>query len=230
MAATRPPIFVQATPSPVLDWLAGKRPEDLDILELEDGRRLYPDALKRRKKGSDELEVVPVRIRPPSSRDKALARLDALSWARDLAAEVRRDVPPDFTISQAEAIFGREYVDELDTKCIVARCTHDWDEPHDQYMLPRMLDEHYDHGSIYDLWDRICFWFERSDVRVDKLDREAMITVLAAIDRVRNVSPLVAIAGGARDSFIVSMASQLHNFLTDKSSSPSTASSTPTVT
>jgi len=209
----------------IAEWFAGKRPEDLDIVEFGE-QRLYPDSLKRRStKDPDKLVEARVRIRPPTSRDKALARVDALVWAREIVAErVSRSaqLPDLFTIEQAESYLGRVYFDELDTKCIVARCTHEWEPPHDQYLLPEFLDKAHDSASIMDLWDRMNFWHSFCDVRVSNLSEEATLQVLAAIDRVRNVSPLVAIAGGARDNFIVSMAGQLLSLRTPKSSSGST--------
>lgn len=201
----------------VADWFAGKDPAELEVLEYEIGnQRLYPDSLKRRCRADrTKFEEVKVRIRVPTSRDKALAKLDALVWARELAGEVSgmRDLPPTFTIKDAEAYLGAFYFDELDTKCIVARCTHEWEAPHGQYMLPQMLDKHHEHASILDVWDRLLFWNEHQDVRHGELTEQQFIQVLAAIDRVRNVSPLAAIGGSARDSCIVSMAVQLRSFL-----------------
>jgi hypothetical protein len=204
--------------NPILDWLAGKRPEDLAIIEHE-GTRLYPDTLKRRTSSDpNELEIVEVLIRPPTSRDKAMARLDALQWALKLAREGgRKDLPPALTIQQAEAMLGATYFDELDTKCLVARCTHNPDPPHDQYLLPWILDTRHEHGSIMDLWDRISFWYDFTDVRVDELDDEQFLQVLAAIDTVRNVTPLLGFAGAARDGFVTTMARQLLSYRTPKS-------------
>lgn len=209
---TSPPV------NPVLDWLKGKRLEDLEIVE-HGGRRLYPDELKRRRKDDPtELEVVPVLIRPPTTQDKAMARLDALAWAHRLARENgRKDLPKGLTIKEAEAIFGAAYFDELDTKCIVARCVHNPEPPHDQYLLPWILDARHDHGSILDVWDRICFWHDFTDVRVQNFDADTFLEVIAALDRVGNVSPLVGFGGATRDAFVLTMARRLASSPTDKS-------------
>lgn len=194
-------------------------PEELDILELDSGQRLYPDSLKRRAKDGS-VEEVRVRIRAPASRDKALAKLDALIWARELAGEtaLSASLPKALTLEQAEAYLGSVYVDELDTKCLVARCTHDWEAPHDQYMLPQYLDKQHDHASIVDLWERINFWHSYQDVRATELDEDKFLGVVTAIATRRNLSPLLVIAGSARDSCIVSMAERLQSFLTPSSS------------
>lgn len=217
-----PPVTAWQKPdrNPVDEWLAGKRPEDLDLVEVG-GRRLYPDTLKRRSLDDPSvLEVVPVLIRAPSSEDKVLARLDALEWARNMAQGhgLAVDLPASLTIAQAEALLGQSYFDELDTKCLVARCTFSPSPPHDQYLLPQILDKRHDHASVLDLWDRITFWYDFGDVRARDLDDDAMIDILSAIDKVRNTTPLLAIAGSARDSLVVSMASQLVALRTAKSS------------
>jgi hypothetical protein len=200
-------------------WLSGKDPAELDILELN-GRALYPESIKRRnKKHRDVIESVAVRLRVPSTIDKANARIDALAWAQKIAKLPHRP-----TVPEAEATLGGAYFNELDDKCLLARCIFEHEPPHDPYLLAEFLDEVHEHASLLELWDRLSFWQSWEDVRVGELDEQKFLTIVAAIDRVRNLGPLVAIAGSARDSCVISMAVRLQSFLTPKSSSPSTES------
>jgi len=214
----------------VLEWLGGKSPEELDVVEFEH-RSLYPDTIKRRNpKDPSEILEKPIRLRVPNSRDRALARLDALQWAAELMKQQGHKPPEALTIPNAEACFGRVYFDELDTKCLLARCILEHDAPHMQYLLPELLDKNHEHASLMELWDRLNFYVSLEQVQVQELTEERFLAIVAAIDRRRNLSPFVAIGGSARDSFIISMASRLQSFLTRSCCSPSTETSTPTET
>jgi hypothetical protein len=207
----------------IADWFAGKSEAELDVIEVGH-RALYSDSVKKRdRKVPGKLQEVPVRLRVPNSRDKAMARLDALSWAKKLMSEAGYKAPERLTIEDAQAVLGAVYFDELDTKCLIARCTREHEPPHEQYMLYEMLDTLHEHASLMDLWDRLCFYQELEDVRVSELTEEQLLAVVAAIDGVRNLSPLVVIAGSARDSCIVTMACRLQSYLKRSSCSPSTA-------
>jgi hypothetical protein len=210
------------------DWLEGKDPADLDVIELG-GRRLYPDTIRRRGTKGDASKVVevPVRLRVPSTADKALARLDALRWARELVAQQGTKVAEQMTIAVAESLLGRTYFDELDTKCLLARCMFEADPPHDQYLLYGLLDSRHDHASLMEVWDRLNFYWDWEEPRTAEVDEGRFLAMVAAIDRVRNLSPLAGIAGSERVSFILSMASRLLPSPTGSSGAPSTASSTP---
>ena len=207
------------------EWLAGKRPEELDVIELQ-GRPLYLDAIKRRDPKTRELKEVPVRVRVPNTLDKATSRLDALKWAQKIARE--KDMPPPLDLGAAERMFGSAYFDEMDSMALLARCTLDVEPPHAQFMLVELLVPNYERGSLLELWARLNLYLSWETLQVEDITEERFLKAVAAIDTVRNLSPLVGIVGAQQDSFIISMAVRLQSYLTPKPSSPSTESSTPT--
>jgi hypothetical protein len=202
-------------------WLRGKTPEDLDIIEFE-GRPSYLDSIVRRNPKTGEVQSVPVRIISPSHMMKAKARMDALEW---LAKAFKLKERPSWT--EGIRLVGEAYLDTLDTVCLVARCTRDHDDPRHPHMHYEELDKYYVRSSIITLWESICQHDDGEDPRRDELGEEEFWTVVKAIEGARNCGPLVAIAGGARDAFVTSMASRLASYQTSKPCWPSTETSTP---
>jgi hypothetical protein len=201
-------------------WLQGKTGDDLDVIEFGP-RPAYLEHIVRRNPKSGERESVAVRICAPTHVDRCRARIEALEWVQKLA---RLDKRP--TWQEACDVFGPVYVDELDTVCLVARITRDHDAPEHQHRGYEALDELYGRASVMDLWERINVLDAWTDPRATELSEDDFWAVVATIDKVKNTSPLAAIAGGARDSFVTSMASRLLNFRISKSPSPSGATST----
>lgn len=199
-------------------WLQGVQPEDLDAVELE-GRYYYRTALQRRDdKGA--LQEVLVRVTVPTNFDKARARVDSLEWVQKLARLKARP-----TWEEAQKLFGEEYVDQLDTLCLVARITRDEDDPNHQYMWYEDLDRYHTRRSLEALQAQVHALDALSDPRQLELTEEQFWATVGAIDRVRNCSPLVAIDGRAQDSFVTTMASRLWASRTSESGSPSTPTS-----
>jgi hypothetical protein len=94
-------------------------------------------------------------------------------------------------------------------------------------MLPEFMLETVPRGTVYDLITKVLFYAGREDPRDVELDGDTFREAVLAIARERNLSPLAGIDGGARDSFVLTMAALLAPSLTPSSSSPSPEISTP---
>ena len=203
------------------EWLKGKSNDELDIIEFG-ARAAYLIHIDRRNPRTGEREQVKVRVLATNHVDKCKARIDALRWCQTLAGLKER---PNW--AEACAIFGEVYVDELDTVCLVARLCRDHDAPEHQHQHYEALDQLYGRASIIALWERLCLLEDWTDPRISDMSDEEFWAAVTAIDRVKNSSPLVAIAGAERDSFVTSMATRLLSFRTRKSPSGSGETSTP---
>jgi len=206
-------------------FFRGKSAAELDIIE-HGGQAFYSERLRRKSPQDGQAEHVKLRVRAVGALDKARARLQALIWARKLAVEEGYKVPEVLTIAEAEAIYGASYFDWLDTLCIISQVAVEHDQPAEPFFMAEMLAKNYTEASLSALWEAICFYTNHEDIRADDLDEEQFVATVLAIDRTRGVLPLLALGGGCRDRFVTSMASRLANFLTPKSSSPSTGKST----
>lgn len=198
-------------------WMDGKTAADLDIIEA-DGRAAVLATIDQRDAKTGEVKQAPVRIWPPNHLDRAKARIDALEWVREIAQ--LKDRP---TWTEACEMLGEAYVDQLDTVCLLARCTRDHDAPQHQHLTPQALDHAYGRGALMQLWEKLGHLTQQQDPRVDDLSEEQFWALVGAIDRARNAGPLVGISGPARDSFVLGMAQRLATSRKPSSSSPSTA-------
>lgn len=198
------------------DWLRGKTADDFAIIEAE-GRPTFLTDIRRRNVKTGELESVPVRVRMPNATDRIKARFDALEWVRALGK--LKDRP---SWEEACRQLGAEYVDQIDSVCLLARCMRDHDAPEHQHQHYSNLDGMYGRRSLLDLWERVNELEKLEDPRIDELTEDQFWTLIAAIDRTRSLGPLAGISGRARDNFVHSMAFRLSASRKDSSSSPST--------
>lgn len=208
--------------SEVAQWFEGKSLEDLQVLE-HGGRFFYPETLKRRLVKEGQHEEVAVRVRVPSTRDRAIARRDALQWAGELLG---KQAPKALTIDAIRDRLGAIYWEHVDNCCLLSHCIFEPDEPLRRYALPDILDAHHPPAALYDLLERLDWWAAQEDPRVGELEEEAVVEVAAAVARRGHTGPLLAIDGRARESCITTMARLLTSSRTSKSSSPSPGTST----
>jgi hypothetical protein len=184
-------------------WFANKDAAALDMLE-RDGRFYYDDCVERVEPGTGERKEIRVRVGAPTHHEKMKARIDALDIVKRLAKLSSRP-----TMEEAEKLIGSGYFDQVDTICLLARCIRDHDDPAHQYMTPEDLDHYHSAGSLSALWERLNWYANREDPQLEEVDETTFWDMLRAIDKRRDCSPLLVIAGRARDTFIVSMASRL---------------------
>lgn len=213
-----------ARQSSIEEWFGGKTLQELDIIEHE-GRQLYPDTLKKKNIKKGELEEVPIYLRVPNTTEQAKARVDALDWVRD----IRKLKEPIRTVDEARGLVGDLLFEDLDTISLMSWCILERNEGHARYMLPQLLDAANSKASLYELFDRLDFFSRAEDPRVGNISEDLFWAAVVNIAKARNLSPLVAIAGSERDSFILSMASRLANSRTPKSSSLLSETSMPAV-
>lgn len=204
---TEAPQWIPSPPDRIGKWLDGKTPADFSALEQE-GRVLYPDVIQRRDTKKDQLLEVPVMLRVPLTSETVRARFGALDWVQKMGKLPQRP-----TKEQAEALIGADYFDDLDTTCLLEHCILDI-EPmpsgvHPKYMTAHFLDKLHPRAALHDVHARLSFYQAIEDPRVHELTEAQFVQTVAAIARVRNLSPLVAIDGRAHGSFIASMAARL---------------------
>lgn len=198
-------------------WMDDKTAADLDIIEA-DGREAVLATIDQRNAKTGEIKRTSVRIWAPSHLDRAKARVDALEWIKDIYDLATRP-----TWVEACGLFGEVYVDQLDTICLLARCTRDHDAPQHQHLGPQALDHTYGTGALMTLWEKLGHLVEQQDPRVDELSEVQFWALVGSIDKARNVGPLVVISGRARDNFVLGLVQRLAISHKPNSSLPSTA-------
>lgn len=199
---------------PARAWLHGKTAADLDIVE-HGGRLYFPDAIQRLKPGG-KFEEVTVAVCVPRAPEKALARRDAIAL---------------FTKWKLDRDKDADYFDTLDKFAVLAHAIRD-PATHGQFQPLEWLvsgkeNEGFEERSLWAVWERLKIYQEFTDPTITEPDEEEVLAAAAGIDRVRNLSPLVAIAGPALDSCVISMASLLCRYRTLVLSRQSTENFTP---
>ncbi len=200
---------------PAREWLKGKTAADLDLIEYG-GRVFFPEVIHRLKKGG-KFEEVPIAVCIPRAPERAIARRDAIALATKWKLDRDKDA---------------DQFDTLDTMAQLAHAIRTPEEPHGQaypleWLLSTKEEEGFEERSLWAVWERVKAYTEIIDPRITEPSTEEVIAAVVAIDHVRNLTPLAAIAGPALDSFVVSMASMLCTYLRQQPSAPSTATSAP---
>jgi hypothetical protein len=188
----------------------GKTWEELEAIE-QDGRLLFPDAIRRKSKDGT-VAPTPIAIRVLRKGERRAARREAREWAS------REGVDP---------ALDPELFEDLDTLCILARAIRDPEPPHAQFQKAEWLEQHFDNGSLAEVWDRYPLYESRVDPRVDAATEKDFWQLVLEIGRTRSISPLTGFAPRVQHSLVLSMADQALLSPTLKSWLESRASSTP---
>lgn len=208
-------------PKPTQEWLVGKTADDLDLIE-HGGRVYFHDVMHRIKRKAKEgkgavFEPMPVVVCVPRAPERALARRDALELAREWKIDREKDA---------------DIFDTLDKFALVAHAVRTVEPPHGQFQPLRYLvstkeGEGFDERALWAIWERIKLYEEMVDPRItEPMSEEDVIAACFAIAKVRNLSPLVAIAGSELDNCVISMASLVTRYRMQELSSPSSETST----
>lgn len=204
----------------VTEWVAGKTPADFDIMEFG-GRVLWPDKIRRLKKSAGSaptFEEFPVLLQVPRFDEELMAAADA---ERILA---------DRGIVRGKSDRYEQFLEQLEVFAKVARAIREPKPPHAQWRSVDVLIATKETGievrELFGVWQRLEVYAKMQDARIAEIDEPLAVQMAYAITEARNLSPLVAIAGAEVDSFVISMASTLVRCLTDRSYSPSLATST----
>lgn len=207
------------------EWFKGRKLEDLEIQEIG-GEPLFPDTITRIHFEEKKLYEVPVYMRIPPPRERALARVSALFW---LANQAKRD-PKSFVWADALAIFGEKYAQEAEQIEILALALRRRNDPSQQYMTPELLQKSHPAPALWDAFSRMEAWRSMTDLRINELelDERRVWAIVAAVAKADNVGPLVVTDGPGMLTFIVTMAKLLHAYRTTPPSQPSAESSTST--
>lgn len=199
------------------DQLAKKSWGELEAVERGD-HLLFPEKLWKRNKAG-KFEVTPIMVQVPRMGDMRKARALAHVIAREDGIDPK---------------FDSHLFDDLENVCIMAYAVRDATSPY-SFMFardkdtpdPRMLERKFDEGSLSHLWSRLAPYKQLLNPQLTRVTRDEFMAVIAAIAERRDIAPLLAIDGLARDSCIVTMACLLQSLMTRQSSSQSSESSTP---
>jgi hypothetical protein len=198
----------------VSEWIKGKTAADFDLIEYG-GRMLWPDKLHRLKPGG-KFEEIPICVQVPRFDEELVAMAQAEAMLTEKGLD-RKDHESTF--------------ETLEQLAKVAVAIREPKPPHAQFQTLDVLISSKDTGietrELFAVWQRIELYQKLHDARLSDIDEPTAIALAHAINEVRNISPLVAIVGLDVDSCVVSMAATLVRCLTDRSYSPSLASSTP---
>jgi hypothetical protein len=166
--------------------LVAKKWSELEALE-QDGRVLYPDAIRSRGKGGVVKEVPICHPRAAQRRAaQGAGRRDA--WAKD--EKLDRDRDP--------GLF-----DDMDTLCILARAIREPTAPYDQKTTYRLLESTYDMRSLDELWSKYKIYEDLTDPR-DGIQTDAEFwAVVGAMGRTRNILPLTECESHEQNSCIL---------------------------
>ena len=213
---TTPPIPDAAPTTDIPAWFRGRTLAELNAFEFaldadRPPRILIPEKIQWRGPRGEERSVdVALALIHPAENDAA--RLDAIAHVQSLRKRQRVE-----TVEQARDAIGSDRFDNIDSFAILARALREPKPPHGRAYLLSILIESFPQESLFALYQRLDFYVRLFSVRADEITSEVFFAVVSEIARVKNVSPLVAIAGDAPASFIVRMAEELSSSRTSRS-------------
>jgi hypothetical protein len=216
------------SPEHAKDWLhdlTATTPEDWGLIEFGGG--LYWPAKINRLGGGAKWETTEVTLCVLDFVQIAAARLEAEEQFERLGfCDLKDRASVKDAKDQHEDLWN-----ELDMYAQVARGLRTKDEPHGQLLLVENLIEEKKsriaRSEVALLFKKLMFFGRVQDADIEDLDMKTVIEAVHKIDEVRHLGPLVAIAGRAQDSFVISMAVLLASYLRAQHSQQSTETSTP---
>lgn len=170
------------------DPLTSKTWEELEAIEQGD-RLLFPDQIHRRGKTGD-VDGIPIMVRVLRKNERRAARLEAREWAKRAGVDTEKDP---------------QLFDDMDTLCILARAIRDFAPPHAQFQKPEWLEEHFDDGSLGQIWDRYPVYESLVDPRISEVSEEQVWKTILEIGRSRSVRPLTEFAPRSQHSLLLCM-------------------------
>jgi len=190
--------------------LVAKKWDELEALE-QDGRTLFMDAIRARKKGGSVVEV-PIVLRVLRKDERRKAKFEARKWAETIGLDPEKE----------PALF-----DDMDTLCILAQAIRERAAPHDQHMKAAELEATYDGRSLEELWSKYKVYEDLTDPREAIDDDVKFWTTVAAIGRSASILPLTESESFAQNACIVRMAREALSSPTFSSFCGQCESSTP---
>jgi hypothetical protein len=190
-----------AEPIDPIAALRGKSWAELEAIEAADGRLLFADTIKRKRRDGT-LEEVPIKLRVLRKDERRKARAEARKWAEKEALDPEKDA---------------QLFDDLDTVCILARAIREVKEPHEQHMIAEQLEHAYDMRSLEELWSRYQVYEDLTDPRIHVQDDATFWAAVGACCKARNILPLTALGSLAQNACILRMAEEALSSPTFKS-------------
>lgn len=179
---------MQANNTPIPE-LGNRTWEELEVLDAEDGHRLFKDQIRERT--ANGWKAIDVRVRVPRPGEKFEARAEARKLFTQKGLDPDRDA---------------DVLAELEQICLLARAVRTEKKPHSQFATYDELLTGYDEVSLTDVLGRIKVYEALLDPRESKLTEEQIFVKVVAIARLGNLGPLVDIVGHEQPSCVVRMA------------------------
>ncbi len=225
MPPARPPVPV---PESLVAFFQTLDACELEAREDEQGRPVYPFALKRRRANNKGVHEEPVVLRTPTVAERTRGTVAALKAIGKLIGRSPADNLVPITVPQAIEAVGEIDWDTYRKLGLASMCIRDDKPGYPQHQTVEQLADLYGLNTIDDALSHLDTVFQREDPRIPAPIGEDLLKVLvAAIAKAGDLGPLDVIAGDARDSFVISMACLLARYLTSGSSPPSSETSTP---
>jgi len=199
----------------VAEQLLNKSWGELETVEAG-GYLLFPAEIYRRKKNGS-FEATPIKLRVPREHENRKARVQARQIALKDGLDLDRD---------------KDLVENLEVYCTLSMAMRN-PKPMDNGVyeefdpFPESLEKRYDKASMTALYSQLMALSELVNPQPNKISKEEMLALIAAIAKERNILPLAVFGPDSQASFIVSMAELLWSLLESKSSSDLSAPSTP---
>lgn len=190
--------------------LSAKRWEELEALE-QGGVLLFSETLQRRK-ANGKFEEIKVKLRVPQLGEIRSARKEA----REIAA--REGIDPKLDV---------DLFNDLDNACILWRAIRNDTPPYENWAMDvAELEKRLDKPCLAQAWGKLEGYRRVIDPRPVGMNKSQLLGLVSAIAEGRNISPLLAIDSPAQAAFVIFMASLLRSFLSSKSPSALSATST----
>lgn len=186
-----------------------------ELLAIEQpitGRLLFPSTINRRR-ANGAIEKTPVTLRIPLEPDLRRARVMARRMAAEDGIDEQRD---------------RELFESLETVCILADAIRNSTAPYEPLVLEaRELEKNWDRQSLIAVYEQLSEIQRLADPREHEFNAEELLAVVAAIASKRSILPLHVYGSPTQASCVIAMAGMCMGLLASKSSSESSAVSTP---
>lgn len=210
-----------------IEWLRGRTVEDLKAIELDEPGNpiptlLFPEPLRFRNGRGEQREFATL-LKIPRDDDHVSGTIAAVAWVAKKYSE-----PACRTPARARELLGSEgyfaHLERCATLCIVLR------NPNNPTLPAFLLDvflKTFETPSIKDIWERAETLSRIFDPRLGTITEVQFWALASEVARVKNASPLFALAPASLSDFITRAGVELTAFRKLKSSSGLSASSTP---
>lgn len=185
-----------------LEWLAGRTVDELKAIEIVEPDNpiptlLFPEAIRHRD-ARGAVKEFPVLLKIPRDADNVSATIAAVGWVAKKFGEATCKTP-----ARARELLGSEgYFTHLEQSATLCICLRQVKPPHPPAFLLDIFLQTFEAGSIRDIWERAETLSSIFNPRLGTITEAQFWKLAAEVARVRNVTPLFALAQGSLSDFI----------------------------